>query len=741
MKKFFKILNLVKKPFVFIFNLIKNITEKPCDFLRTGRPGGIIACLLLVTQFFNRLFSSIFLEKIPLVINFLLTGICIFIFVELLSLIVRIIFGACRKSLTYFLTSAIFISILNSAVQQKNAITAALLMSFALVISSDLIGRCIWAFFRTRRFRQVFAYIAGGLSLAYLIIYGIYFHGDFFGKSRIDFYNQIKNSNADTSVTKVSGFESYLSDGPHKVLTLAYGPEETADIITESLDYSGFDSMKKRSFMDKVTDFFSDYDYSKTPVRGQIWYPEDLKNCPTFFIVHGAHDSDVPSYLGYEYLGNYLASNGYVVISVDENIINELGEGNDKRAILLLDNMKAILAQNENSASPLYSLIDTNRISIGGHSRGGEMVAIAYLFNDYEAYPENGNFRFDYHFNISSIVAIAPVVDQYRPVNRSVIIKDVSYLLIHGSNDQDVSNMMGEKQYKNLEFTKTSNNQYFKSSVYILGANHGQFNSLWGRYDLTGGLEGFLNTNHFIDQADQMLIAKAYIRTFLDATIGGDKTYYSLMKDTAGYEKYLPDTVYITNYSDSSFTSLASFDDTTDIKNPENQTTVTVSNSDSWTITPYYRGNGGEGEDYVLSVKWNENTTPVIKLDFPSIDISQGCLSFTIADDTWKEIEKNTEGLSYKITLIDSSGKTIFCDNPRLIYPSLAVQLYKQDVFFKTYEYKHQLQTVRIRPDMFDKANTSTFDFSKVEDLLITIDGTNDGRIMINDVSYTKTFN
>ena len=171
MKKFFKIVNLIKKPFVFIFNFIKNITENPRDFLRTGRPGGITACLLLATQFFNRLFSSIFLEKIPLVINFILTGICIFIFVELLSLIVRIIFGACRKSLSYFLTSAIFISILNSAVQQKNAIIAALLMSFALVFAADLIGRCICAFFRTHRFRQVFAYIAGGLSLAYLIFY------------------------------------------------------------------------------------------------------------------------------------------------------------------------------------------------------------------------------------------------------------------------------------------------------------------------------------------------------------------------------------------------------------------------------------------------------------------------------------------------------------------------------------------------------------------------------------------
>ena len=101
----------------------------------------------------------------------------------------------------------------------------------------------------------------------------------------------------------------------------------------------------------------------------------------------------------------------------------------------------------------------------------------------------------------------------------------------------------------------------------------------------------------------------------------------------------------------------------------------------------------------------------------------------------------NTEGLNYKISLTDASGRTVFCNNPRLVYPSLAVQLYKQDVFFKTYEYKHQLQTVRIRPDMFDKEKAGAFDFSRVETLLITADGTKDGEIIINDVSYTKAFN
>ncbi|MBQ4270920.1 MAG: chlorophyllase, partial [Clostridiales bacterium] len=450
---------------------------------------------------------------------------------------------------------------------------------------------------------------------------------------------------------------------------------------------------------------------------------------PVFFMVHGAHVSTDPSYLGYEYLGQYLASNGYVVVSVDENIINELSTENDLRAVLLLENMKAILDLNETSGNPLSGLMDPDRIAIGGHSRGGEMVATAYLFNDLDAYPEDGNVKFDYHFNITSIVAIAPVVDQYMPASHSVELSDVNYLLIHGSNDQDVSIMMGEKQYNNVTFTGGTDDYYFKSEVYILGANHGQFNSEWGRYDMEP--TGFLNTNNFLDEADQKLIAKAYIRTFLDCTVMGDTTYLSLMSDVTSYEADLPDTVYITNFEDTNTVTICSFDDTVNIADYGNGTAVDVTGTESWTIEPYVRGDGGEGEDYVLSLSWEEESEPVINVSFDPVDMSEGYLSFGIADMR-EDTEDLTEGLDYTVVLTDAEGNTISIDQPVFIYHSLAVQLYKDDVFFGTYEYKHQIGQVRITPEMFTSEN---FDFTSVTGLTITTDGTEAGQLIINEIS------
>jgi len=728
-----RIIYAIKKPFIFI----KNKTFPQREFLRDGRLGGIIALTLLCAQFFTWLIDDGLMNKLPIVITFLVTVILAILASELVGLAIKLVFGGRRRSEAYFIMAFSGVFANNSIGNQGNAMPMAFIMSLAITLAADILGRCISSFARDRRFKQVFGYVMSGLALAYLVFYGVFFHTDSWGDSRVDFYNGIKNSTPTVSLTeKATGFDDYLKDGTYQVGTLSYGPGEDVDIVTESLDYSDFDLLQNPDLMGKITIALSDYDFTKTPVKGQIWYPEGLSDCPVLFFVHGNHDSGTPSYLGYDYLGKYLASNGYVVISVDENIINELGVGNDIRAILLLDNMKALLSENKKAGSPINGLIDDKRIAIGGHSRGGEMAATAYLFNDLDVYPEDGNVKFDYHFDITSIVAIAPCVDQYRPASYSVRISDVNYLLIHGSNDQDVSLMMGEKQYNNVTFTKDSDEHFLKSEVYILGANHGQFNSLWGRYDMMGATNGYLNTNHFLDEAEQKLIAKAYIRSFLDTTLCEDPKFASLLKEVDGYEDYLPDTVYVTGYEDSNFESICSFDGSTNIKDFESGASVNVTDSDTWTIKPYFRGSGAESEDYIMSVKWSEESHPQVEVTFPAIDITNGGLSFSIADMREDTAEK-AEAFGYTVSVTDAKGNTATVQNPELIYPSLAVQLYKQDVISGSYEYKHQLQRVNLTPETF-LTSSQKLDYTAITTLRITPMGTEAGEIILNQIGYYK---
>ena len=701
--------------------------------MKNGRPGAMAAELILSTLFLGWVFDEYALKKIPFAFILLFTAAVMALAGEVLTLLAKLLLGGGKRNKAYFLVSLFSVCMMNMIGNQFEAAVPAMLMSFALVLSADVFGRCLCGFIRSRRFKQVFGYAALTAATVYLIFYSVFFFSDSWGESRIDYYNGLGDTVCADSSAVTEGFEDYLKNGPFTVSSLSYGPEADADIITETVDYTGFDSMDERGIGDKIIEIFSDYEFAETPVKGRIWYPEGKTRLPVFFFVHGNHDSDVPSYLGYEYLGEYLASNGYVVISVDENIINELGEGNDKRAILLLDNMKTILEENDNPDSPIYDLIDPERIAIGGHSRGGEMAATAYLFNDLDKYPDDGNFDFDYHFNIRSIVAIAPCVDQYRPVSRSVEISDVNYLLIHGSNDQDVSSMMGEKQYNNITFTGDGDENFIKSSVYILGANHGQFNSLWGRYDMAGVTNHFLNTYHFIDESDQKLIARAYIRSFLDLTLLGEDRYASLLRDVTPYEELLPDTVYVTCYEDSDHTPVVSFDDIVDLRDQGEGVIVNAEGTNTWTVMPYNRGNGGESENYVLFMSWPEETEPEFRVIFPMTDLSNGYISFGIAD-----MREDTEDLGtfleYTVELTDSAGNTASCRCPVPVYHSLAVQLYKQDALFGTYEYKHQLQTVCFRAS--DIEGAGELDLSEITEISISFDGSEKGSVIIDDLGY-----
>lgn len=720
-----KIIEVIKRP----FNFIKKKTEPSREFLKKGRLLGMIFEIILASQFTYLEAADLLADKLPSFVCFLITPVVLTCCAELINLAVKIVFGAGKRPRAYFATSLFAVLFVNAVITQGNTLPAVILTDTALVLSVDILGRVILGFFRTKRFRQVTAYVLTLLCAAYLTLFAVFYRNDNFGDSRIDFYNNIEGQ----KTSSVPGFTDYLKDGSYQVRSLSYGPDADDDILTETLDLTVFDALAKGGDdpFTKIITTFSDMDYAKAPVKGQIWFPEGKTDCPALFFVHGNHDSGVPSYLGYEYLGQYLASNGYVVVSVDENIINELGAGNDIRAYLLLENMKTIMGKVSGSGNPLSGLIDPDLIAIGGHSRGGEMVATAYLFNSLDAYPEDGNIKFDYHFNITSIVAVAPVVDQYTPVGRAVEISDVNYLLIHGSNDQDVSTMMGEKQYNNITFTGDPDSFFIKSSVYILGANHGQFNSLWGRYDSPIGT-GFLNTHNFIDEADQMLIAKAYIRSFLDSTVLGDKTFYGLLSDISSFEGDLPDTVYITDYQDSTFKCLTDFDDTVNITSYGQGTKTDCTGTECWTLVPYSRGNNGESENYVLSMEWKEESEPVMYASFPAIDITGGSLSFGIADMR-EDTEGITEGLDYTVELTDASGNKVSIKSPVPVYHSPAVQLFKQDIIASTYEYKHQLQTVNVTPEMFGQ---TSFDFKNVTGITVKTDGTEAGSIIIDSIGY-----
>jgi len=367
------------------------------------------------------------------------------------------------------------------------------------------------------------------------------------------------------------------ANGPYPVKMLFYGagtdirrPEygSSVAIKTRTVDASlFFEDFKgwKRWARKKYWGFDAD----KLPLNARVWYPDGPGPFPLALIVHGNHNMAEFSDPGYAYLGELLASRGFILASVDENFLNS-GLFHDPpkqqavRGWLLLEHLKLWREWNQAAGNPFHGKVDLGRIALMGHSRGGEAAATAAAFNRMKYDPENANIQFDYNFAIQSVVAIAPADGQYKPAGQHRWIQDVSYLTLQGAHDADVSSFMGSRQWDHVRYTQPA--PWFKAEIYAYRANHGQFNTVWGRSDAGDGpLSWLLNLKPLMPGGEQRRISKTYISAFLEATLNGRREYIPLFEDWRVGHDWLPDTLYINRYQDSSYVPLAAFQEDADL--------------------------------------------------------------------------------------------------------------------------------------------------------------------------------
>jgi dienelactone hydrolase len=330
----------------------------------------------------------------------------------------------------------------------------------------------------------------------------------------------------------------------------------------------------------------------KLPLNARVWYPDGSGPFPLALIVHGNHNMADFSDPGYQYLGELLASRGFILASIDENFLNS-GLFHDPpkqqavRGWMLLEHLKQWRTWNNTPANPFYKKVDVANVALLGHSRGGEAVATAALFNQLDYYPDDATIRFNYRFPIKSLVAIAPADGQYKPAGQWRIIQNVNYFTIQGANDGDVSSFDGSRQFDHIRYTEPG--PWFKSELYIYRANHGQFNSVWGRSDAGEPLGWFLNLKPLLDPNDQRKISKTYISAFLEATLHNRREYLPMFRDYRRIRSWLPDTLYMNRYLDASYRVISDFSEDADV------TTTTVP--------------GGSIEAQNLSI-WREDRIP-----------------------------------------------------------------------------------------------------------------------------------
>ena len=523
--------------------------------------------------------------------------------------------------------------------------------------------------------------------------------------------------------------DASLTAGPHLVETLDYGPGRQLEAGT--VDLTRYMSRDTDDLTGSYVDVYLEYDLGHVPLEGRVWYPADGENCPVLFIAHGNHEITTQSYLGYAYLGEYLASHGYVVVSVDQNACNMLTGENDGRAVLLLEHIGVLLEYSQEAGNPLQGRIDPESIAIAGHSRGGEMAATAYLFNGYDCYPENGAVDFDYHYKIKSIIAIAPTVNQYKPADHSVKLEDVNYLLLHGAADRDVTRFMGMAQYENVSFTGAGD--YLKTALYIAGANHGQFNSLWGAYDQAGPFASLLNVESLLSQADQQQIARLFVKVFLDVTLRGDQTNRDLLTDWDSFASQLPRTVYVQCYETSRFTAIADFEEDSDLTTAAGKgVTLSADGVRLWTEELVNFAGDTAYDTHALRLNWQGPASYTLAL--PETDLTGQTVSFAISDQDSAAVERGAYRLvDAVVELRDGAGGTASARLSQFatVYPVLPVRTDKLDFLFDTCSYKAAFATVSIPAAAF-VPDGQGIDLTRVVELRFRFE--NSGQVRLDNI-------
>lgn len=363
--------------------------------------------------------------------------------------------------------------------------------------------------------------------------------------------------------------------GPFEVKILIYGSGEDrreefgkdAQLKTKRVDGKAFVN-KLDGWLRSFRKGYWGFNRRELPLNGRVWYPAGEGTFPLVLIVHGNHLMREYSDPGYAYLGELLASRGYIFVSVDENFLNcdwsdNYKKENDARGWLMLEHLKVWREWNAEKGNTFHKKVDLDRISLIGHSRGGEAVSVAAAFNRLQLYPDDARVQFDYGFNIRSIIAIAPIDGQYMPSDQSTPLENIDYLLLQGAHDADVSFFSGDRQYKRIKFTE--NRYMFKTSIYIYRANHGQFNTVWGNRDWGLPRGYLLNTKLLLTGEEQRQIAKVYISAFLDVTLKGEDSYLSIFRDYRVAADWLPKTYYVSRFEDSRTRIVSDFDEDIDV--------------------------------------------------------------------------------------------------------------------------------------------------------------------------------
>ena len=249
----------------------------------------------------------------------------------------------------------------------------------------------------------------------------------------------------------------------------------------------------------------------------------------------------IPSYKGYDYVSDVLASHGYVVVSISANGVNARDNGVFDlgalaRAELIQKHLDILNSFNTTGGAPFgtkfVGKFNLSQVGTMGHSRGGEGVVRHYVLNNSLGAP----------YGIKAVFPLAPTDFNRAVVNNAALNVMLPYC------DGDVSDLQGVHFYDDARYNVPGDLSP-KHYELVMGANHNFYNTIWTP---SSGVPGAINDwlafvpgghsdsqcgsgsgNQRLTEAQQRGTGLAYMAAFFRAYVGGESQFIPILTGDA----------------------------------------------------------------------------------------------------------------------------------------------------------------------------------------------------------------
>jgi hypothetical protein len=240
-----------------------------------------------------------------------------------------------------------------------------------------------------------------------------------------------------------------------------------------------------------------------------------------------------PSYVGYDYIAEVLASHGFIVVSISANGVNAAifdlsgSTGGDRLARAeLLQHHLDLWSTFTTNVEPIFQglfvgKVDLDRVGTMGHSLGGSAVLRHVELSRDLGSPQN----------VRSVLTIAPM--------RGDVVNGVHLASILPNCDGQIKTFDGVLSFDRARYNDPSDPSS-RHTLHVGGANHNYFNTIWNEDDWAGGFGGLgpnvyaaaenkecsfsQPTNGRLDQSAQESVGRAYATAFFRRYLKGEES-------------------------------------------------------------------------------------------------------------------------------------------------------------------------------------------------------------------------